>query len=262
MLQRILSCSISLLLAMAVSVPLHAQSSISRPSQGSGGSTRPRQVKKEEKKKKEPEIVYPLYNGILVGVDLWGPGSKLVGSDFMSAEASVTADLKHRYFPTIELGYGQADKWNDNGIHYQSGAPYFRIGMDYNALYNKKHGHAILVGLRYAMTSFKYDIEALSIDDPIYGGSVGNPNLEDDIWGGSTPYNHPGMKGSMHWVEICAGIRAHIWKNLYMGWGLRLRYRLSASSDTYGDPWYVPGFGKYGAKTVGVNYSIVYKLPL
>mgnify|MGYP000621101876 CR=1 FL=1 len=37
--------------------------------------------------------------------------------------------------------------------------------MDYNALYNKKHGHMILVGLRYAATSFKYDVEALGIND-------------------------------------------------------------------------------------------------
>ncbi len=36
--------------------------------------------------------------------------------------------------------------WSDKGIHYKTGAPYFRIGMDYNALYNKKHGNMILVG--------------------------------------------------------------------------------------------------------------------
>lgn len=259
MLRRTLSYSISLLLALfVISLPLHAQSSITAPTQGN--SNRPRQAKKEDKKK-EPEIVYPLYNGLLLGVDLWGPGGKLLGSDFMSAEASVTADLKHRYFPTVEVGYGNTDKWSDDGIHYKSGAPFFRIGMDYNALYNKKHGHAILVGLRYAMSSFKYDVESSSIDDPIYGGSLENPNLGDDIWGGSIPYSHKGMKGNMHWLEVCVGIRAHVWKSLYMGWSIRMKYRLSSSSDTYGDPWYVPGFGEYGSKTVGVNYSIIYKLP-
>ena len=82
------------------------------------------------------------------------------------------------------------DTWSDKGIHYKTGAPYFRIGMDYNALYNKKHGHMILVGLRYAATSFKYDVEALGINDPEYGGSLGNPNLIDGIWGNSLPFNY------------------------------------------------------------------------
>ena len=57
----------------------------------------------------------------------------------------------------------------------------------------------LLVGLRYGVSSFKYDVDALGLDDPIYGGIVGNPNLDDEIWGGSLPYNHKGMKGSMQW---------------------------------------------------------------
>ena len=161
-----------------------------------------------------------------------------------------------------ELGYGSTDTWSDKGIHYKSNAPYFRIGMDYNTLYKKQHGHMLLVGLRYGVSSFKYDVDALGLDDPIYGGIVGNPNLDDEIWGGSLPYNHKGMKGSMQWAEFCVGIRAHVWKALYMGWSLRFKFKLSASADEYGDPWYVPGFGKYGSNTMGVTYTITYKLPL
>ena len=196
-----------------------------------------------------------------VGLDLWGIGSKLFGGDFLSSEVIASVDLKHRFFPTVEVGYEQTDAWNDNGIHYKSGAPYFRIGMDYNALYKKKHGQMLLVGLRYGFSSFSYDIESMSVSDPIYGGSIGNPNLIDDIWGGSISYRHSGMTGSMQWLELGVGIRAHIWKPLYMGWGLRFRFRLSASTGQYGDPWYVPGFGTYKSNTLGVQYSIIYKLP-
>lgn len=134
--------------------------------------------------------------------------------------------------------------------------------MDYNTLYKKQHGHMLLVGLRYGVSSIKYDVDALGVDDPIYGGIVGNPNLDDEIWGGSLPYSHKGMKGSMQWAEFCVGIRAHVWKALYMGWSLRFKFKLSASADKYGDLWYVPGFGKYGSNTMGVTYTITYKLPL
>ena len=69
------------------------------------------------------------------------------------------------------------------------------------------------------------------------------------------------MKGTMHWLEINLGIRANIWKSLSMGWSVRLKYRLAASTGVHGDPWLVPGFGTYNSSTIGINYSIIYKLP-
>lgn len=69
------------------------------------------------------------------------------------------------------------------------------------------------------------------------------------------------MKGSMQWAEFCVGIRAHVWKDLYMGWALRFKFRMSSSVAEHGDPWYVPGYGKYNGNTTGVTYTITYKLP-
>lgn len=249
---KILNYTISLALCLLMSFPLRAQNGNTPP-----GNKAPQ----TEKKDKKDKIYYPLYNGMSVGLDLWGIGSQIFGSDFLSTEIAVDVNLKNRFFPIAEIGYGSTDTWSDKGINYKSNAPYFRIGMDYNALFNKQHGHMLLVGLRYGVSSFKYDVEALAIDDPIYGGVVGNPNLEDGIWGGSLPYNHRGMKGSMQWAELCVGIRAHVWKEIYMGWALRFKFRMSSSADEYGDPWYVPGFGKYGSNTLGVTYTITYKLP-
>lgn len=157
--QKILNFSISLIFCLLLSVPLQAQN---RSSSAPSAKTPP----KTEKKDAKEEVQYPLYNGLSVSVDLWGPGSKLLGSDFFSSEVAVDVNLKNRFFPIVELGYGNTDTWSDKGIHYKSGAPYFRIGMDYNALYKKKHGHMILVGLRYGVSSFKYDIASLAINDP------------------------------------------------------------------------------------------------
>ncbi len=220
--------------------------------------TRPVATKKE---KKPAEIEYPWFNGVSVGLDLYGLGAGLFGSDFLSSEVVVDVDLKHRFFPTVELGYGTTDSWSDNGIHYKSGAPYFRVGVDYNALYKKKHGQMILVGLRYGYSSFSYDVKTLPFSDPVYGGNLDNPLLTDDIWGGSVPYNYSGQKGTMQWLELCAGIRAHVWKPIWMGLGLRFRLKVAESKSLHGDPWYVPGFGKYGGNTLGVQYTLIYKLP-
>lgn len=240
MVKKIFNSFISLLLCLLIACPANAQYNNNRYDQ------RPVATPKEDKK--APEIEYPFYNGINIGVDIWGPGSYLLGSDFFSMEASGIIDLKHRYFPTIEVGYGKSDCLSDEGVKSQSSAPYLRIGMDYNALYKKAHGHMILVGLRYGISPTTYDTSSPSIKDPIYGGEI-------------PAFNHTGMKSTMQWMEIVLGIRAKICKSLHMGWSIRMRYKLAASTGTYGDPYYVPGFGKYDSKTIGVNYSIIYNLP-
>lgn len=261
--RKILSYSISILLFLLMSCPLLEAQTLNSPSQRKRFSQpQKRYDPKKEEKAKEPIIEYPLFNGISVGMDLWGIAGNLFGSDFVSSEISVDANLKNRYFPTVEVGYGGTDTWNEFGIHYKSKAPFFRIGADYNTMYNKKHGNLLLVGLRYAASSFKYDVMTPAMDDPIYGGEYGNPNLEDVVWDDAKPgFNHKGMKGSMQWLEFCVGIRARIWKELHMGWSVRYKFKLSASTATHGDPWYVPGFGEYNDKTLGITYSIIYKLP-
>lgn len=252
--RKILNYSISLALCLLLSLPSGAQNrSTSAPPTKKPATT--------EKKDAQDEVYYPLYNGVSVGVDLWGSGSKLLGGDFLSMEVIVDVNLKNRFFHIAEIGYGSTDTWSENGIHYKSSAPYFRIGMDYNTLFKKKFDHKLLVGLRYGATSFKYDVEAPSVSDPIFGGSLGNPNLVDNIWGGSLPFNYKGMKGSMQWLEFCVGIRAHVLDALYMGWSIRFKFRMSSSPDEHGDPWYVPGYGKYGSNTMGVTYTITCKLP-
>ena len=196
---------INLVLCLLAGFPVQAQNS-NRP---------PASNPPKEQKKEVDEEAFPLYNGVSVSVDLWGIGSKAFGSDFLSSEVAVDVNLKNRFFPIVELGYGGTDAWNDNGTHYKSNAPYFRIGMNYNALFKKKFKNYLFVGLRYAMSSFKYDIATLSVDDPIYGGGIGNPNQVDDIWGGSLPFNfvsafvHIYGKSSI-WAGDCASNSAQV----------------------------------------------------
>ncbi|MDR0896141.1 MAG: DUF6048 family protein [Prevotellaceae bacterium] len=245
--RKIFSSFISLLIGMVWLVPVRAQ------------ETQRDSAPAESTEEKSDTPYFPLYNGTMVGVDLWGIGGKVLGSDFLSSEVSVDVNLKNRFFPVLEVGYGKTNATADNGTRYQSAAPYFRIGVNYNVLYKKTFKNYFFVGMRYAFSSFNYHITSTAtLDD----GTAVNPNLHDPVWGDTTPPFDYRMKGSMHWLEIYAGLRAHIWDSLYMGWGIRMKYRLSSSSGANGDPWYVPGFGRYASNTLGVTYSITYLLPL
>lgn len=217
--------------------------------------------KADSKKDKEDVIYFPLYNGLSVSVDMAGLAAKGLGGDFLSSEIGIEANLKNRFLPIVELGYGTTDTWSEKGTHYKSSAPYFRIGMNYNTMYKKGSASYLYVGWRYAYSSFSYDATNLSVEDPIFGGSTSNPSFIDDIWGGSIPFNHKGLDSSMSWMELLLGVRAHIYKNIQMGWTIRLKYRRSTSFSDYGDPWYVPGFGEYKSSQMGLTYTIIYKLP-
>lgn len=72
----------------------------------------------------------PLYQGLSVGVEIAGLGSYLLGSDILSSEIAIQANLKNRFMPILEVGYGKADAINEgNDLHYKTSSPYFRIGL-------------------------------------------------------------------------------------------------------------------------------------
>jgi hypothetical protein len=258
---RILNYFISLLLILVPVLPMSAQQSSSNTSRSK--SVNQRDSRNKKKKKEGPTIVTPLYNGMYVSADIYGLGAKLLGSDFLSSEVGISVNLKNRYLPVAEIGYGKTNTWNENGIHYKASAPYFRIGVDYNTRWNKlDYDDVLSLGVRYGCSSFKYNVNSAPMTDPVYGNVINNPALVDGIWGGSSLYNHQGMSGSMQWYEIVGSVRTKIFKNFYMGWTIRLKYRLNDKMDVNAQPWYVPGFGRFGAKATGMTYTLIYKFSL
>ncbi len=270
MVRKILGFSISLLLAAAWCAPPlqaqeHGSSVVMREGRAVVTSDPAKaQAWEKEKKRKEKQatrIVYPLLNGYSVGVDLWGPGSYAVGNDALTVEVSADVNLKNILLPTVEVGYAKIDSWSDGGSHYKTAAPYFRVGVDYNAFSQKAFQHKLLVGLRYGVSSFKYDVSSLSVEDGVYGGTI-NPNMEDDVWGGSVAYDYKGMKATMQWLEFCIGLRAHIAGPIFMGWAVRFKFDLSTKADEHAVPWYTPGYGRHCEGTkMGISYTFIYKLP-
>lgn len=87
------------LLCLIFSLPLQAQQ------QRAGARPAVKQKAKEEIK----ADTIPFYNGTYVGVDLFGLGSKLLGGDFLSSEVNVRVNLKKKFIPTVEIGFGQTD---------------------------------------------------------------------------------------------------------------------------------------------------------
>lgn len=188
----------------------------------------------------------PLFRGVAVGVDLVGPVMRAV-SDYGQYEGFARVNLKDRYFPTVEVGYGSADKNDDvTGLRYKTSAPFGRVGMDFNVMKNKHDVYRILVGFRYAYTSFNYDIGPLVLQDP--------------VWGGSGTYEAKDQKCSYGWLEFGAGVDAQLWKFIRLGWSVRYKTRVHQKVADTGEPWYIPGYGKSGTSRMGILFNLAFEL--
>ena len=197
-------------------------------------------------KNAEPE----LYQGVSVGVDVFGFLNQALGSDIMTTEASVEANLLNKFFPVVELGYASINTTNDEtDIFYKTSAPFFRVGLNYNVFHKKPHlpGY-FTVGLRYGFSSFKYDVQA--------------PDLVDPNWGHtSIPVSYSAQKTNASWAELVLGLRANVYKGFYTGFTVRYRARLSMTEHENSEPYFIPGYGRGKPNNFGITYNIIYKLP-
>lgn len=184
------------------------------------------------------------FNGFGVGVDGVGFGMLAAGARFANAEIMGRANLKERFFPIVELGIGQCDRsGREQATTFHTRSPYFRAGGDY-CITGKRNGNRFLVGGRYGVAKFKYDLA--------------NPDFHDEVYGGDYPLDFRGLKGKSHWLEICVGCETKIWRFVRLGWTMRYKARLGKKFSEHGDPWYTPGFGKSGGSTFGGTVNLVF----
>lgn len=186
------------------------------------------------------------FRGVAVSADVVGL-AQLAFSDYGQYEAALRINLKDRYFPVFELGYGTADSDNPTtNLKYKTSAPYWRVGMDFNIAKNKHDAYRVYAGARYAMTYYKFDV-------------VGN-GLKDPVWGDDVDYNVKGMKAYYHWMEAVFGVDAKIAGPLRLGWSVRYRRRITHDDSNIGKTWYVPGYGKQGGSRLGGTFNIIFEI--
>lgn len=185
-----------------------------------------------------------LFQGFALSVDLVGAAMMQFG-DYGQYEGALRINLRNKYFPIFELGYGKADHETDpvTKIAYKTGAPYFRIGADVNILKNKQSGNRLFIGLRYAFTSYKVDISRTPFDDP--------------YWKWPTTFEVNDESCNQHWAEIVAGIDAKIAGPLHLGWNVRYKVRVSHNDGIMGNTWYVPGYGTQDTSNLGAQFNVI-----
>lgn len=191
----------------------------------------------------EPDTL-PFFRGFAVSVDLVGAMQMQFG-DYGQYEAAVRVNLRNRYFPIVEAGYGKANHEDDvvTGITYKTSAPYFRIGCDFNVAKNKRSENRIYAGLRYAFTSYNADLYRQPFADP--------------VWQWEATFGVEGSKCWQQWAEGVLGIDAKVAGPLHLGWSVRYRRRLFHDDGITGKTWYVPGFGIQDSSNIAATFNVI-----
>lgn len=245
---RIFGFIFALSLFSSVSLPSFAQSAgeASADTVSRQGQVRGIQYTPDESELLESLKPIPLFAGVSVSGDVAGAVMAVV-SPYGQYEAACRVNLRGRFFPIFEAGWGLSDHTDESTeLHYKTGAPYFRIGCDYNFARNRRSGNRILGGLRYGFSSFKYDVDG--------------PDIVDNVWGTTTPFHFEGLKGNVHWCEVSFGLEAKIWSIFHLGWTVRYRLRLSNKTSDVGDPWYVPGYGKNDTHALSGTFNVIFDI--
>jgi len=208
----------------------------------------------QEVKKKDSIAPKTEKFGIRVGVDLFKLTRSFYEDNYRGIELVGDYRLTKKYFIAAELG-NESKTVDELNLNFTTEGTYLKAGFDYNAYENwLDMENMIYLGLRYGVSSFSQTLNEYQIynSDPYFN--------EGDI-------SYPGEKFeglSAQWAEVVAGVKAEVFKNVYVGFSMRLNYLISNNKPESFDNLYIPGFnrtynGKFGA---GFNYTVSYFLPL
>ncbi|MDE6108755.1 MAG: hypothetical protein K2F72_00525 [Muribaculaceae bacterium] len=195
-----------------------------------------------------PKMQYGLLHSVSVGVDIWDAAMRLFGQDFGLVGFSAELNMHNRYIPVFEAGLGTAaHRPSGMGYNYRSPmAPYFRIGANYNFLYNSNPSYMFVAGLRYGFSAFNWEVNDITVESP--------------YWDETATASIPSQKATAGWLEICFGLRVKLAGPISAGWMLKYHSMLHCTSGTHGSPYYVPGYGARNGALTGAFY-ITYTLP-
>ncbi|MFV0470634.1 MAG: DUF6048 family protein [Paludibacteraceae bacterium] len=193
------------------------------------------------------KVSVPLYRGFTVELDMVPSAEYLLTKGVnRGLQGNLQFNLKEKFFPVIEIGYGGADKTLRSGTRYAGGGVYERIGIDFNLVKPNIYKNSFFVGMRLGMSNFSYDIK--------------NITLADNYWGGSESIDINSNSATKFWFEIVGGMRVNVYKGFTMGWSVRNKRLLGNSENEDGlTPWFIPGYGKNNFSNWGFSYVIGYR---
>ena len=199
--------------------------------------------------KAPPKMEYPLLHEVIAGVNVWDPIMRALGQKYGLGDVWAELSMHNRYFPFFAVGLGTINETPvDKNFTFKSPvAPYFKIGGSYNFFYNSNPDYRLQMGLRYGFTTYKWSALDVTVDE--------------GYWGTPSTYSLKDIGNTAGYLEVTFGIKVKISGNFSAGWTIVYHSILHESKSAYGNPMYIPGYGKRNGAISG-NFSIMYTIPI
>lgn len=195
--------------------------------------------------KAQDTIDFPLK--IRAGFDIAGPVKYMSDKNNFNLEGFVSVDRNEKMAYVLEGGYLDYS-YSQYNYEYLSRGMFLRAGTDFNLLKaNVSQGRYYAgIGLRYGFSLFNTE----------------TPFFEHENYWGQVSSSIGKRTHTGHFLEVAPGVRTELFRNVTIGWTLRMRLLISGGGGRDLKPIYFPGFGQ-GGKIVnaGINYYITWNIP-
>ncbi|WP_250629608.1 DUF6048 family protein [Aureibaculum algae] len=199
------------------------------------------------------DSVYLNKYGLRIGIDLYNPIHTVLDDARKGFEIVGDYRISKKYFIAAELGYIE-NTTDEDFINFTTNGSYIKLGIDYNAYENwLDMENMIYVGFRYGFSTFSQTLNSYTINnDPFY----------DDVSIVQNGQEFDGLNG--HWGEIVLGVKAELFKNLFMGFSFSGKKILTSKQPDNFKNLFIPGFNRVFLNNSGFsfNYTLSYLIPL
>ncbi len=192
------------------------------------------------------------------GADLYRPIRSQFDDGYQSMEWVGDLLFKKNTFIAFEWGTADLTKQTEQ-VNFTTKGFYYKLGLEYN-MYKNWEGmnNHVTLGFRFARSNFSQTLNEYTILDrtPFWEG------FDSPVNTGYSTGERPNL--SALWIEAVVSFKVQLFKNTYLGLGLRLHRLINDTPPENFDNIYIPGFNK---KTVennfgaSFNYTLTYSIP-
>jgi len=183
-----------------------------------------------------------------LGIDITGPVLYSINRSVYNFEGRIDYRLNYKYYIVLEPGFSSYnyEKYN---YEYNSRGIYLRMGTDISLLapVAAKINHFAGIGLRYGLSVFNQETPFISVEN---------------YWGEHTTSVEKNSVHS-HFLELQGGVRTEVFKNVLIGWAVKLRALVYSSGKNRRKAVYIPGMGGTDKfLSPSISYYIIYRFPV
>lgn len=184
---------------------------------------------------------------INAGIEVSGPVIYFTDKNNLNFEGFLSFDRNEKISILAEGGFSRFN-YSQYNYDYSARGIFFRAGADFNLLKPSQSA-----GKYWAGAGLRYGISFYSSETPSFH--------HDNYWGSATSAI-PAGNNTAHFIELTPGVKTELFRNLSIGWTIRLKLLISGGGGKDLRPIFLPGYGNGGRTTVAnFSYYIVWNIP-